>query len=154
MRPIDEDDLDETTLVGIRVSALAAPIQRRLQPCLVVLEGPSVGLLVRVQGQVTLGRSVESVLGALHDADALFSHVPPRPLVSVSLADGRQSLVRAALADLASRERYLAFEAEGSRYDIGARYGLLTAQLALGLSGKDRDEILGGLVDLLAHRAR
>jgi len=60
----------------------------------------------------------------------------------------------AALAELASRERYLAFEAEGSRYDIGARYGLLTAQLALGLSGRDRDEILGGLVDLLAHRIR
>ncbi|HEY9194318.1 MAG TPA: AIR synthase-related protein, partial [Methyloversatilis sp.] len=40
-------------------------------------------------------RMTESVLGALHDADALFSHVPPRPLVSVSLADGRQSLVRA-----------------------------------------------------------
>jgi phosphoribosylformylglycinamidine synthase len=37
----------------------------------------------------------ESVLGALDDADALFSHVPPRPLVSVSLADGRASLVRA-----------------------------------------------------------
>lgn len=73
MRPIDEDDLDETTLVGIRVSALAAPIQRRLQPCLVVLEGPSVGLLVRVQGQVTLGRSVESGL-SLNDGEVSRNH--------------------------------------------------------------------------------
>jgi len=38
------------------------------------------------------------------------------------------------------------------RYDLGARYGLLTAQLALALSGKDRDEILSQLVELLATR--
>ncbi|NDA69016.1 MAG: UTP--glucose-1-phosphate uridylyltransferase, partial [Verrucomicrobia bacterium] len=40
------------------------------------------------------------------------------------------------------------------RYDIGAHYGLLTAQLALALSGKDRDEVLTGLVELLAQRAK
>ena len=58
----------------------------------------------------------------------------------------------AALTQLARRERYLAFETAGRRYDIGAKYGLLTAQLALGLSGHDREEILGGLVELLAQR--
>ena len=58
-----------------------------------------------------------------------------------------------ALAELARRERYLAFEAAGRRYDLGGTYGLLQAQLALGLSGGDRDEILAGLVELLAqHR--
>jgi UTP--glucose-1-phosphate uridylyltransferase len=90
-------------------------------------------------GMHVLTPSVMKILGERLDADG-------PGVVSVHLS--------AALADLASRERYLAFEAEGSRYDIGARYGLLTAQLALGLSGRDRDEILGGLVDLLAHRAR
>ncbi|NDF01172.1 MAG: UTP--glucose-1-phosphate uridylyltransferase, partial [Verrucomicrobia bacterium] len=35
-----------------------------------------------------------------------------------------------------------------------AHYGLLTAQLALALSGKDRDEVLTGLVELLAQRAK
>ncbi|MBV5284645.1 MAG: phosphoribosylformylglycinamidine synthase [Methyloversatilis discipulorum] len=40
-------------------------------------------------------RMTESVLTSLDDADALFSHVAPRPLVSVSLADGRGSLERA-----------------------------------------------------------
>ena len=30
------------------------------------------------------------------------------------------------------------------------KYGLLTAQLALALSGEDRDEVLAGLVELLA----
>ena len=57
-----------------------------------------------------------------------------------------------ALAQLASREHYLAYEVQGRRYDIGARYGLLTAQLALALDGEDREEVLSGLVELLAQR--
>ncbi len=56
------------------------------------------------------------------------------------------------LAMLARRERYLACELEGRRYDIGVKYGLLTAQLALALDGNDRDEVLSGLVELLARR--
>ena len=39
-----------------------------------------------------------------------------------------------ALEKLAQRERYLAMELEGSRYNIGVKYGVLTAQLALALS--------------------
>jgi UTP--glucose-1-phosphate uridylyltransferase len=57
-----------------------------------------------------------------------------------------------ALAKLASRERYLACELQGRRYDIGVKYGLLTAQLALALDGQDRDEVLSGLVELLAAK--
>ena len=57
-----------------------------------------------------------------------------------------------ALAKLAQRERYLACELHGHRYDIGVKYGLLTAQLALALDGQDRDEVLNGLVELLARR--
>ena len=59
----------------------------------------------------------------------------------------------AALTQLARRERYLAHEVAGRRYDIGLKYGLLTAQLALALDGQDRDEVLAGLVELLAVRA-
>jgi UTP--glucose-1-phosphate uridylyltransferase len=59
-----------------------------------------------------------------------------------------------ALARLAARERYLAAELQGRRYDIGVKYGLLTAQLALALDGQDRDEVLAGLVELLAVRSR
>jgi UTP--glucose-1-phosphate uridylyltransferase len=58
----------------------------------------------------------------------------------------------AALAELARHERYLACEVEGRRFDIGHKYGLLTAQLALALDGEDRDEVLSGLVELLAVR--
>jgi UTP--glucose-1-phosphate uridylyltransferase len=56
----------------------------------------------------------------------------------------------AALAELGRQEQYLALEEPHRRYDIGARYGLLTAQLALALNGKDRVEVLAQLVDLLA----
>ena len=53
------------------------------------------------------------------------------------------------LARLSQRERYLATELQGRRYDIGEKYGLLTAQLAFALEGKDRDDVLNGLVELL-----
>jgi UTP--glucose-1-phosphate uridylyltransferase len=43
------------------------------------------------------------------------------------------------LAELARRERYLAMEVDGQRYNIGVKYGLLTAQLALALDGVDRE---------------
>ncbi len=57
-----------------------------------------------------------------------------------------------ALHTLAARRRYLAFSIAGRRYDIGAPYGLLLAQLALSLSGRDRDRVLTQLVELLAVR--
>src|SRR5262249_50913969 len=58
-----------------------------------------------------------------------------------------------ALHALAARRRYLAFTVAGRRFDIGAPYGLLFAQLALSLSGRDRDRVLTQLVELLAVRA-
>ncbi len=57
-----------------------------------------------------------------------------------------------ALAELAGQEQYLALEKTDWRYDLGVKYGLLTAQLALALSGQDRDEVLSSLVSLLATR--
>ena len=73
-------------------------------------------------------------------------------LLAKPAGSGKISL-SAALAQAASRERYLAFEVEGRRYDIGVKYGLLSAQLALALSGQDRDEVLTHLIELLALRA-
>ena len=57
-----------------------------------------------------------------------------------------------ALAELARREKYLALEQTGARYDVGVKYGLLTAQLALALNGRDREEVLARLLELLAQR--
>jgi UTP--glucose-1-phosphate uridylyltransferase len=65
-------------------------------------------------------------------------------------ASGAGVNFRAVLANLAEHERYLAAELDGRRYDFGVKYGLLTAQLALALSGKDRDEVLRGIVELMA----
>jgi len=57
-----------------------------------------------------------------------------------------------ALDAVAQIERCLAFEVEGQRYDLAERYGLFAAQLALGLSGKDRDRVLSRLVEVLMQR--
>jgi UTP--glucose-1-phosphate uridylyltransferase len=57
-----------------------------------------------------------------------------------------------ALDELAHHEQYLALEEPDRRYDIGARYGLLNAQLALALAGRDRAEVLAQVLELLAIR--
>jgi UTP--glucose-1-phosphate uridylyltransferase len=55
------------------------------------------------------------------------------------------------LAKLANRERYLACELQGRRFDVGLKYGLLTAQLAFALNSPARSEVLAGIVELLAE---
>jgi len=59
-----------------------------------------------------------------------------------------------ALTKLAERERYLALEVAGQRYDIDGKYGLLTAQLALALAGNDRAEVLSHLVEMVATQPK
>ena len=73
------------------------------------------------------------------------------PAVMELLEKGAPTL-SAALADLARHEQYLALEDEGRRYDLGARYGLLVAQLALALNGQDRAQVLSQMLELLADR--
>jgi len=67
---------------------------------------------------------------------------------------GRESQVSLsdALNTLAKREQYLALGKSDLRYDIGVKYGLLSAQIALALNGKDRDEVLSKLLELLYMR--
>jgi UTP--glucose-1-phosphate uridylyltransferase len=57
-----------------------------------------------------------------------------------------------ALEKLAQQERYLALELQGARFNIGVKYGMLMAQLALALHGDDREEILVRLLELVATR--
>lgn len=59
-----------------------------------------------------------------------------------------------ALRVLPGNERYLAAVLKGRRYDLENRYGMLTAQIALALNGKYRDEVLTQLVELLAESRR
>lgn len=66
------------------------------------------------------------------------------------------NIERATLSDAANelpnRGKYLAFQVQGKRFNIGFQYGVLIAQLAIGLSGRDRDYLLTELVELLATR--
>ncbi len=57
------------------------------------------------------------------------------------------------LASLAQREKYLAVEIAGRRADLEARFGLLRAQIALGMNGSSRDEVLAVLAEELAADA-
>ncbi len=59
-------------------------------------------------------------------------------------------LLSHALGEVARREQVLAWEDDGRRYDLGARYGLLNAQLALAIQGQDRALVLSQLLELLA----
>ncbi len=57
-----------------------------------------------------------------------------------------------ALNELCEREQYLALEKTDLRFDMGAKYGLLKAQLALALNGKDRDRIMGELLEFFGMK--
>ena len=74
------------------------------------------------------------------------------PRVMELLAQAARPRLSAALAELARHEQYLALEDDGRRYDLGARYGLLIAQLALALNGQDRAQVLSQMLELLADR--
>jgi len=66
--------------------------------------------------------------------------------------ENRPVALAEALNELANRERYLACEIQGQRYNIGVKYGLLNTQLALSLSGVDRERVLSDMVELLASQ--
>ena len=66
--------------------------------------------------------------------------------------EGQKFGLSEALNELTTKEQYLALEKNDLRFDIGSRYGLLKAQLALALTGEDRDQILSELVEFLTIR--
>lgn len=73
-------------------------------------------------------------------------------LAELVAGSGRGVNLSQALAVLARRERYLALERAWFRYDVGVQYGLLVAQLALALTGRDRALVLSQLLELLTNR--
>jgi UTP--glucose-1-phosphate uridylyltransferase len=82
-------------------------------------------------------------------------HVLTPGVLQLLREQGDDGSVSTALHQLATKEKYLAWQVSGHRYDLGPRYGLLNAQLALALTGRDRDEVLASLVGLIAtHGAR
>lgn len=71
--------------------------------------------------------------------------------VSSARTGGSDVQLTTSLNELALKERCLALEVSGSRYDIGAKYGVLQTQMALGLAGQDRQEVLTDIAELLAE---
>jgi UTP--glucose-1-phosphate uridylyltransferase len=68
-----------------------------------------------------------------------------------AIEERRELQLTPALSELAGRERYLALEVAGRRYDVGARFGALQAQVALALAGQDREAMLASLLETLAE---
>jgi UTP--glucose-1-phosphate uridylyltransferase len=101
-----------------------------------IVPGLRAGFYLCFFGMHVLGPEIFSLLQEQHQA------APAAPLD-----------LSAALHTLASRRRYLAFTVAGQRYDIGAPYGLLFAQLAMSLEGRNRHRVLTQLIELLAVRA-
>ncbi len=66
--------------------------------------------------------------------------------------DGKDLQLTPALQALADQQKYLALEIEGRRYDLSATHGLLQAELALGLAGQQREELMTTLLRLLAEK--
>jgi UTP--glucose-1-phosphate uridylyltransferase len=64
---------------------------------------------------------------------------------------GGEHQLTPALDELARRERYLALEVSGRRYDISARFGALAAQIAVALAGTEREAVLTTIVETMAE---
>ena len=69
-----------------------------------------------------------------------------------SAEDGTLATISFALNELARKEKYLGIEMNDQRYNIGTKYGLFNAQLALALNGQDRDEVISMLLEMLIIR--
>lgn len=71
----------------------------------------------------------------------------------INQAKGARVGLSPALAQLGQHGKYLAAEIAGRRADLEAPFGLLRAQIALGLHGGSRDEVLAVLAEELAADA-
>jgi UTP--glucose-1-phosphate uridylyltransferase len=72
-------------------------------------------------------------------------------LVRRDAREGGSIQLTTALNTLAARERYLALEAKGTRHNLGVKYGVVEAQVALALAGVDRERMLAGLLESVAR---
>jgi UTP--glucose-1-phosphate uridylyltransferase len=75
-------------------------------------------------------------------------------LVAADARDCGQIQLSTALNAVARRERYLALEVRGARHNIGVKFGVVEAQIALALAGVDRERMLTGLLESIARIAQ
>jgi len=90
-------------------------------------------------GMHVLTPAVFDLLGAIIQEDR-------RELGSIQLTT--------ALDELARRERYLALETRGTRYNLGTKFGVVEAQIALAMAGVDRDRMLATLLESVVRIER
>ena len=70
-------------------------------------------------------------------------------ILEANMAGAVDYALTPALNELARSERYLAHEVKGVRYDLGQTFGLLRAQLALGIAGERQDEVLASVLEVM-----
>ena len=70
-------------------------------------------------------------------------------LVKGQVRELGQIQLTTALNGLARRERYLALETRGCRYNLGVKFGVVEAQIALAMAGADRERMLSLLLGLV-----
>src|SRR5262249_10933334 len=80
---------------------------------------------------------------------AVFDHLDH--LVRDNVRELGQIQLTTALNALARREKYLALETRGSRFNLGVKFGVVEAQLAFAMAGVDRERILAVLVESLTR---
>jgi UTP--glucose-1-phosphate uridylyltransferase len=67
---------------------------------------------------------------------------------------GDSILLTPVLQKLAESDKYLALEMKGTRYDTSKKLGLMEAQIALGLAGNFRDEILSSVIHIMTESGK
>ena len=72
-------------------------------------------------------------------------------LVRRDVRDGGQIQLTTALNALARREKYLALETKGTRHNLGIKFGVVDAQIALSLAGVDRETMLANLLESIVR---
>ena len=72
-------------------------------------------------------------------------------LVRQNVRELGQIQLTTALNALARKERYLALETRGSRFNLGVKFGVVEAQIALALDGVDREQILALLLESMVR---
>ena len=72
-------------------------------------------------------------------------------MVDRDARESGQVPLTSALNELARREKYLAIETRGARHNIGVKYGVVDAQIALALAGVDRERMLAGLLESIVR---
>jgi len=98
--------------------------------------GTRMGYYLCVFGMHVLQPAVFDILGEQFEASKNF---------------GNDLQLTPALQVLATQQAYLALEMKGRRYDLGSTYGLLQTQLALGLAGNAKEEVLTTMLRVLAE---